>query len=32
VFGVNGARWSSGAPGVLGDEVTIRVVAGGVVR
>ena len=31
-FGVNGARWSSGAPGVLGDEVTIRVVAGGVVR
>lgn len=31
-FGVNGARWSSGAPGVLGDEVTVRITAGGIVR
>jgi len=31
-FGVNGARWSSGAPGVLGDQVTVRIIAGGVVR
>lgn len=31
-FGVNGTRWSQYAPGVLGHEVTIRVVAGGVVR
>ena len=31
-FGVTGGRWVAGAPGVLGDEVTIRVVAGGVTR
>lgn len=31
-FGVNGTRWSEYAPGVLGDEVTIRIVAGGVTR
>ena len=31
-FGVNGSSWSAHAPGVLGTEVTIRVVAGGVVR
>jgi polyisoprenoid-binding protein YceI len=29
-FGVNGSRWSSGAPGVLGTEVDIRIVAGAV--
>ena len=29
-FGVDGARWSSGAPGILGNEVSIRIVAGGV--
>lgn len=31
-FGVTGGGWVAGAPGVLGDEVTIRVVAGGVTR
>lgn len=31
-FGVNGTRWSQRAPGILGTEVTVRVVAGGVVR
>jgi polyisoprenoid-binding protein YceI len=31
-FGVTGGRWASAAPGVLGNEVTIRVIAGGVTR
>lgn len=31
-FGVTGGRWVAGAPGVLGNEVTIRIVAGGVTR
>jgi polyisoprenoid-binding protein YceI len=31
-FGVTGGGWTSEFPGVLGDEVTIRVVAGGVTR
>jgi polyisoprenoid-binding protein YceI len=31
-FGVTGGRWASGAPGILGNEVTIRVIAGGVTR
>jgi polyisoprenoid-binding protein YceI len=31
-FGVTGGGWAAEAPGVLGDEVTIRVVAGGVTR
>jgi polyisoprenoid-binding protein YceI len=31
-FGVTGGRWVAGAPGVLGNEVTIRVIAGGVKR
>ena len=31
-FGVTGGRWSAAAPGVLGKEVTIRVIAGGVKR
>ena len=31
-FGVTGGRWVAGAPGVLGDEVTVRIVAGGVRR
>lgn len=31
-FGVNGSRWSQHAPGVLGTDVTIRIIAGGVVR
>jgi polyisoprenoid-binding protein YceI len=31
-FGVTGGRWTASAPGVLGNEVTIRIVAGGVKR
>ena len=31
-FGVTGGSWAAEAPGVLGDEVTIRVVAGGWTR
>ena len=31
-FGVTGGGWAAQAPGVLGDEVTIRVIAGGVAR
>lgn len=31
-FGVNGSRWSGGVPGILGHEVAIRIVAGGVSR
>ena len=31
-FGVTGGRWTAAAPGVLGNEVTIRVIAGGVKR
>lgn len=31
-FGVTGGRWTAGAPGVLGTEVTIRIMAGGVTR
>lgn len=31
-FGVTGGRWAAGAPGILGNEVTIRIVAGGVKR
>lgn len=31
-FGVTGGRWVEHAPGVLGDEVTIRILAGGVKR
>ena len=31
-FGVNGTRWSQYAPGVLGNEVTIRIMAGGTTR
>jgi polyisoprenoid-binding protein YceI len=31
-FGVTGGRWTAGAPGVLGNEVTIRIMAGGVTR
>lgn len=31
-FGVKGTRWMAGTPGVLGDQVTIRIVAGGVRR
>lgn len=29
-YGVTGGRWTAQAPGVLGNEVTIRIVAGGV--
>lgn len=29
-FGVTGGRWVAGAPGVLGENVTIRIIAGGV--
>ena len=32
LFGVNGSRWSQHAPGVLGTDVKIRIIAGGVVR
>ena len=31
-FGVTGGGWVAEAPGVLGEEVTIRVIAGGVTR
>lgn len=31
-FGVTGGRWVAASPGVLGNEVTIRVMAGGVKR
>jgi len=31
-FGVTGGRWVAHAPGVLADEVTIRIAAGGVRR
>ncbi len=31
-FGVTGGRWVAASPGVLGNEVTIRVIAGGVKR
>jgi polyisoprenoid-binding protein YceI len=31
-FGVTGGSWAAEAPGVLGKEVTIRIVAGGVKR
>jgi polyisoprenoid-binding protein YceI len=31
-FGVTGGRWVAAAPGVLGTEVTVHVVAGGVSR
>ena len=31
-YGVTGGRWTSSAPGVLGNEVTIRIIAGGVTR
>ena len=31
-FGVTGGRWVAPSPGVLGNEVTIRVIAGGVKR
>lgn len=31
-FGVTGGSWAAESPGVLGDEVTIRVVAGGWTR
>jgi polyisoprenoid-binding protein YceI len=31
-FGVTGGRWTAAAPGVLGNEVTIRIMAGGVSR
>lgn len=31
-FGVTGGRWTAGAPGVLGNEVTVRIIAGGVTR
>lgn len=29
-YGVTGGRWVAGAPGVLGTDVTIKIVAGGV--
>ncbi len=29
-FGVTGGRWVAGAPGVLGEDVTVRIIAGGV--
>lgn len=29
-FGVNGSRWSAGAPGILANQVSIRIVAGAV--
>ncbi len=31
-FGVTGGGWAAQAPGVLGEEVTIRIIAGGVTR
>lgn len=31
-FGVTGGRWTAAAPGVLGHEVTIHIMAGGVSR
>lgn len=32
-FGITGGRWvAGGPPGILGNEVTIRIVAGGVMR
>lgn len=31
-FGVTGGRWTAGTPGVLGEEVTVRIMAGGVSR
>ena len=31
-FNITGGRWTAAAPGVLGNEVTIRVMAGGVKR
>jgi polyisoprenoid-binding protein YceI len=31
-FGITGGRWTANAPGVLGNEVTIRIIAGGVTR
>lgn len=31
-FGVTGGRWIAGAPGVLGTDVTIHIMAGGVTR
>lgn len=32
VFGVTGGRWIAGAPGILGNDVEIRIIAGGVKR
>jgi polyisoprenoid-binding protein YceI len=31
-FNVTGGRWVAGAPGVLGEDVTVRITAGGVSR
>jgi polyisoprenoid-binding protein YceI len=31
-FGVTGGRWVAGSPGILGNEVEIRIIAGGVKR
>lgn len=31
-FGVNGDRWSASVPGILDDQVTIRIMAGGTRR
>ena len=31
-FGVTGGRWTANTPGVLGNEVTIRIMAGGVAK
>lgn len=31
-FGVTGGRWVAGAPGVLGEDVTVRIIAGAVSR
>lgn len=31
-FGITGGRWTANAPGVLGNDVTIRIIAGGVTR
>lgn len=31
-FGVTGGGWAAEAPGVLGNEVTIRIIAGGVTK
>lgn len=31
-FGVTGGRWVAGSPGILGTDVEIRIIAGGVVK